>query len=147
MGDLVYANSGLPGMLSVSIDEDGPYDGAKIALFENEEPITPQTVFADLAEATYDGYAQSSAVTWGTVHLDLEQRAQVLCMPKEFLPTGNSTVSVVHHVGLVDAAGTTLLASYKLDEPLTFASPQDVYLVGFPLVLTQPDGGIPDIVP
>lgn len=144
---MTFAYSVLAALLTAAVANAATFDDALIALFEDEDPILPGDLLADLTLATYEGYANSTAVVWGTVHIDTAGRSAVHCAPKEFKPTGDATQSTVRQVGLLNAAGTAVLASYILDEPITFTDANSVHLIGFPLVLTQPDGEEPNIIP
>lgn len=133
--------------LSALIAAGADYENPKLVLIKNEEDIPPTAALGDLDLADYTGYATSTAVTWGTPHLDDDGNAVVLCNPKEFKPTADGPACTVHHVGLVDNAGTLLLRTARLSEPITFTTTQDVYMIGFPLTISQPSESPEGIYP
>lgn len=141
------ANAGALADLAALVGVDGAYEGAKIALCTNVAPIQPADTIADITEATYAGYARSSAVTFGTPHLDSEGNAVAVALPKEFKPNANGAEVVVTQIALVDAAGTGLLRTAVLDEPITFSTTMDVHLIGFPVVQSQPADTTEDVLP
>lgn len=143
----VYSRGSLLALLTAAIAATELFDGAKIHLVENTDPITPDTPVGDLVEATYEGYAASSAVVFLTPHTDINGVAVVQVTPKEFKPTGDATVSTVTQVVLMNGAGSAIHASYMLDDPIIFGDEDDVHLIGFPLMLVQPAVDLENIVP
>lgn len=142
-----YTGTVLLAMLTALIAEDGPLETGKLGLIENEEDILPTTPFGDIQQAQYEGYALSAAIAYGTPHLADDGSAQVQVIPKEFKPTGDATESVCHHVGLFATDGLSLIASARLDPPLTFANDQDVEMVGFTHRLEQPVESGENVIP
>lgn len=116
----------------------GDAEGAKIALFRDETPITPQTDIGELTEASFTGYARSAAVVYGTIHMDDEGNAIRVTDTKEFKVTVAGPPQEVNHVVLANAAGDQMLAWYTLDEPLIFTDTNDVHRIAFPLYFGQP---------
>lgn len=142
-----YGKSTFAAMMTALIASMAPLAGGKLHLYEDVTPITPTTDPATLTEATYGGYAASAAVTFKTVHIDPDGSVTVQITPVEFAPTDATATSVVTQVGYLNAAGDTILASYVLDDPITFGDTNDVHLIGFPLRLEQPTGQAENIVP
>lgn len=105
--------------LTTLIDTGGQFDGAKVGLFQEPITPTPDTVLADLTPCDFDGYALSSALTWGTPFYGAEETAQVPAGLKQFIATGSTTPNNVWGWYVVDGAGTTLL----LVEPFEDAIP------------------------
>lgn len=118
-----------------------------LALFEDENPIPPNAVLADLTECAYTGYARSTAVTFATPHLLPDGSVVMQAIPKEFKPTGSAASATARQVALLDAGGTDILASYTLPEPIEFNDDQDSHLIGFPLTLPQDDGTLEQVIP
>ncbi len=48
---------------------------------------------------------------------------------------------------LINAAGDAILASMEFDTPLHFANAQDVFLIGFPLILSQTSEAAENVIP
>lgn len=118
-----------------------------LALFEDEDPIPPSAEIADLTECAYTGYARSSAVVFGTSHLTASGSVITQITPKEFAATGSAVPGTARQVAMLNAAGTEILASYVLEEPLSFVDANSVYMVGFPLTLPQDDGTLEEVNP
>lgn len=147
MNGPTYSRAALLAFVTAATGAAAIFDGAKIHLFEDETPIGPDTDPATLTEASYGGYAASAAVVFQTGHVDPQGRAIRQVLPKEFKPTDSTATSVVRQVALMNGAGTAILASYMLDDPITFGTPDDVQLIGFPVIVTQPDTSLENIVP
>lgn len=134
----VVTGSQLKSELSDMVAAGGPYENPKMILITNEADIPPEAALADVDQPTFTGYGVSTAVTWGTPHIDADGNAVVLGNPKEFKCTADSTEETVHHVGLVSNDGLTLLRTARLADPIVFSNPSHVYLIGFPLTHSQP---------
>lgn len=98
-------------------DYSGPLVGCKMMLFTN--PITPQktTVFADLTEATFSGYAQV-ALTYGGSLVDGNGTQELTSNLAAFRATGTPTSETLYGYGITDGGGTPVLLGAE-----TFPSP------------------------
>lgn len=115
-----------------------PYENPKLILITNAEDIPATAALADVDVADFTGYATSSAVTWGTNHLDDEGNAVCRSVSKEFKPSADGPAVTVNHVGLVSNDGATLLRTARIDPSFTFTTTQDVLTISFPLTMSQP---------
>jgi hypothetical protein len=141
VGDLLLTT--LQSMIAVG----GPLINGKLALFETAGPSNPGTTLADLQKAQYTGYADQGPIAFATPHLDDGGRAVVFVKPMEFKPTGPGVTSTVFQVGVLNTAGDTLLLIGQLETPINFFGPDDAFLIGFPVILSQPEPTLEEIVP
>lgn len=125
-------------IIDLLVAEDAILDGAKLGLIKNETPLVPGTPFAALEFANWTGYAHSAAVEYHTIHTDPDGNRIVQIAPVEFTGGPTETEVVVTQVVLLNAAADDWLASYTLEQPLSFTSSEDVYLIGFPVYVSQP---------
>src|SRR6185503_17176352 len=91
----------------------------------NEITPSENLELADLTVATFNGYALSSAVVWGTPFINEDNLPQVLGDITQFTAGSGSPSNmpeVVQGWYLVDAAGTGLLAAELFDEPVEIAA-------------------------
>lgn len=100
----------------------GPLDGSKMILFTNEVAITPKTVLADLTQplvGDYPAYA-AQALTWGAASRNalgkIVTEATAIAWT---IGSGDPPLTATGY-GIVDGAGTTLLAAEVFEEPLQF---------------------------
>jgi len=137
----------LKAVLGAIIAADALLDGAKLALFTDAVPVAADPVLGDLTECDFGGYARSAAVTYGTRYIDDQGNASVQVAPKEFKATDGVTPETATYVGLVDEAGTGLLALAELDPPLQFHNVNDAYFIGINIKLPVYDGASDNVVP
>lgn len=101
----------------------GRLNGVKVHLFQNNIVPTPATILTDLVEATFDGYAASAAVTWGSVVVDPAGNAVVYGDAKTFTMTGSTTPNTVYGYYVTNSAGSTLEYLELFDSPVGFGGP------------------------
>jgi hypothetical protein len=115
---------------------DGVFDGAKIALYQNDVTPTPLTVIGGLTEATYTGYAQK-AIVWAAPSDTAGGTAEVIgTIAAAFRPTATTTGNVIYGLMIVTAGGALLLSA-RLDESRAMAETLDYLNITIRLRLTQ----------
>jgi len=121
----------LMGKMPVASPVDGPLVGAKVALIVNNPAVTPNTVWADLVEATFDGYARSAAVTWADPFTSSSTQVPVMAGDaKTFLCTGDTVVETVFFYAIVtDAVPPVVLALRQLEVPETMSDGHGLIIV------------------
>lgn len=87
--------------------------GLKWGLFTNNQTIIASTTFANLTEATWAGYAQVTAGTWGAAAL---VAGKAVTQPSAFPSFGNTSGSSQSFYGwfLLDPADTSLVAAVNV---------------------------------
>lgn len=94
-------------------------DGVKIGLFGNDLHPSSTTVLADIVPSTFNGYALSSAVVWGTPYFDQAGIATVVAGDKQFTcTTPLAAPEQVFGYYIVDGAGAILIAAARFDTPV-----------------------------
>ena len=108
-----------------------------VMLFTNTITLTPDTAYADLTEATFNGYARSSVIVWLDPYVDQDGVVIVVGDRKAFVagaaPVGGQTVqgyAVIEPA--TSPAVPTLLFAENFDTPFQIVNPGDV----IPLVPT-----------
>lgn len=92
------------------------YVGAKLHLYSNDLTPDANTLLTDFTEAVFDGYA-AKTVTWSAVFIDENGVPTSSGGELLFSQTGIVTTDNVFGAYLTDTAGTTLLGSFRLDDP------------------------------
>lgn len=93
------------------VDVGNEWAGAQIRLFQAGFTPNRGMTFADLvaAECDFDGYAESSAIVFGTPYADALNRAVLAGGSKQFTCTGATTSNDVGGYAVVNAAGDAIL--------------------------------------
>lgn len=96
----------------------GPLHGAYLGLFISPTPIlTPASVMADIAEATYTGYARQ-ALVWGSPYISAAGPEALDATGLIFQPTDAVTPNTALGMFLADAATVgNLIASVRFPPP------------------------------
>lgn len=105
-------------ILTDLVDAGNAFNGAKLGLFQNIVAMTPNLTLADLTPCDFDGYALSSAITWGTVYHDSPDAQKCPGSMKQFLCTGDTTPNTAYGWYMVNGAGDTLLLAENFDSPI-----------------------------
>lgn len=79
------------------------------------------TLLGSNPEATYDGYARSSAIVWGNPFMLPGGNGVVSGDKKQFVCTGNTTNNSITGIAIVKADGLTLAMVDVLDNPVTMS--------------------------
>lgn len=108
-------------VLEALIAEDGLLDGVVIKLFQNNVTPGPDATPATFTVADFEGYANSSEVTWGTVFHADSSEVQVWGDVKEFVATGDDPSNNIYGWYMTNAGGTVLKAWERFDEPVPVA--------------------------
>src|SRR5882672_5631393 len=115
---LVVPNSVSLQELGTLVGVAGLLNGAKVRLFQNDYIPNVGSAIADFTAATYDGYATSAAITWGTPFTDPVNGPVVLGDLKNFISTGPfTTPNTIYGYYVVDGAGTALLYGKRFATP------------------------------
>ncbi len=142
MNPLTYAYGVLASAMAALIGPGGVFNGARIGLITDVGALPQGTTLSGVHQATYDGYALSPAVTWGTVHTATDGTVRVAASSVEFKPTDGLVSCTVTQAILTDPTGTHLLASYVLPQPVNFATKDDVEVIVFELVMDSVTSGL-----
>jgi hypothetical protein len=114
----VQPSSGLLDQLTELIAVGNYFDAAKLHLFKSDSNPTPQTVLADLTEATGTGYA-SVAITWGTPFINDVGYAEVLTQLKQWIWTNGATdTQTIFGYYFTNTGSTTLLLAERFANPI-----------------------------
>jgi len=125
----------------------GPFDGAKVVLFQSNTTLLPTTVLADLTICDFSGYATSSAIVWADAGFDAQGDVLVTGGTKSFARTAGAVSNDVYGYALVDGTATDLLWARKFPQPIPMAVVGQTLIVLPVLTLGQPpDLGPNDVV-
>lgn len=107
----------------------GPLVGRKIALFNAlAHPASPASVWADLTESTYTGYARQS-VTW-TGPYDTAGSSALVGNSTTWSPTDSASPQAIMGYAIVTTDSTpVLLALEVFPAPLPFNGPTDGFVL------------------
>lgn len=96
--------------LSALVAASAPFNGLKVDLFQNNLAPSRQTKLADVVVATFDGYAESGAITWSSPFYDVDGSALTIgsATGVTFPMTGSTTPNVIYGWYMKDTAGTAL---------------------------------------
>lgn len=89
---------------------DGPLDGAKLELYQNNLDPSPTDVIGDYTIADYTGHAVKT-ITWLAPSISDDGIAEVVGTAAEFRPTGTTIMNTIFGVMLEDGAGALMGAS------------------------------------
>lgn len=133
--------------MPVASPVDGPLVGSKVALYVNNIAVTPGTVWGDLVEATFDGYARSAAITYATPFVSSVTAVPVMAGDaKTFLCTGNTVIESVFGYAIVSGATPpVVLAMRPLDAQELMSSGGGLIIVprvGIDSVALNPPGDV-----
>lgn len=135
----------LEDLLEALVDDSAPFDGCVVALLKEPPPLEPETVWADLTEADFSGYARSSALTFGSPYTDAETGVPVVSAPMvEFLSTTASPFvpnQIYGHALIVPGSPPTLRSIVAYDAPVAIDAPDLVHGVRVELGLVPQQGG------
>jgi hypothetical protein len=124
---------------------NGALDLVKIGLIVNTPTLSKKSVFSDLTEPTYTGYAKQSCQFGapfrdGSGNISVEGPLLAYQMGDSLLPT------TVHGYFAVDTAGTHLLYAELFDSPIPLVDTLD-YLGLIPTwVATNPSAGTAGVI-
>lgn len=126
MAGLVGNNAIDLAILAAVVDAGAAFDGALVALFQNDFTPDRTSIRTDFTNATYSGYAQE-AITWLVPSLADDGTPEVIGTVGEFRPNA-ATVGNVIFGGLIVTAADALLLSYREDAPFPMAATTDSYI-------------------
>lgn len=117
----------------------GPLNNCSIALLMQGFNPSSATMFGDLTEATYSGYARATGVVWGVPILQNDGSYQILTALQTFMATAASNFvqnTIYGWAMITPGASPQLLMSEVFQTPVPFALPND----GFGLVIQLSEG-------
>ncbi len=106
----------------------GPLDGLIVKLFTNSLTIDHDSVAGDFTEATFDGYAASTAIAWGATHFNANNKAQLVGDTKQFTAGASVASETVQGYFVVDGSGDLVFAE-RFDSPVTISEEHDAISV------------------
>ena len=108
---------------AIDIAVAGPYHGAKIALFTNNQNPSRSDVLSSYTVADFGGLTNEQSITWGTPFLNGNQQAEVLGGLMSWLTTSTTGLPVTAYgYVIVDTTGAILLLAEKFATPVTFGA-------------------------
>lgn len=137
----------LAGAIQAAAGAAGLLNGCTVLLFVNNLAINEDTVLADLVEATWPGYARSTACVWGAPIISNETLLPATVSdPKTFVVTTNAGNERIYGFGLVhEAAPDHLIAVELLEEPFIPAAATQLTIqprLGLPPETQDPSGDV-----
>jgi len=116
-----------------------------LRLFTNDIAVSPETVLADLVEATFSGYAEE-ALTGQAVAQDINGTNFVSFGDGEFTHNGGGTAESIIGYYLVNATDTALLLVERFPEPVPMEANGDKIQIAprIPVPSAGPDALAPN---
>jgi hypothetical protein len=117
----------------------GPLNNCSVALLMAGFNPSSSTVFGDLTEATYSGYARATGVVWGVPILQNDGSYQILTALLQFqaAAASNFVQNTIYGWAMISPGGSPqLLMCEVFQAPVPFATPND----GFGLVIQLSEG-------
>ncbi len=121
---LSFVFAALKNILTAMIGIGGEFETVTVHLYKNDYTPSIGTVIGDLIEADFDGYAASSAVTWGAVVQSSDGTPLVIGDTKTAVATGSTTPNTVYGYYYTDSGGN-LKGAAKFDEPVQIVDVDD----------------------
>jgi hypothetical protein len=101
----------------------GPFNGALIALFQNDIYPVRTNVFGDFTYGAIGGIAATQAITWGTPFVNGNQQAQVQGGLIDFLTTTNPTDPITAYGYVIfNAVPDDWILAERFAVPFTFTA-------------------------
>lgn len=119
-----FLKSILTGMVAVA----GELEGAIVKLFVNDKIPAASDVIGDYTDPTFDGYADSAAITYLAPYVDSEGNAEVVGDPKQFTCTGATVQDLVYGY-VVESSGGALLWAERFDAPVPMGTAGDTLVI------------------
>jgi hypothetical protein len=116
----------------------GPLYNLQLVLLSVPIPLTPGTIFNNLTEANYSGYARVSGLTWGSPILQGDGTFSVISALETFIAASasNFVSNVIYGYALIDTSGSpNLILSEMFAVPIPIAAPSDGF--GLAIVVNQ----------
>lgn len=109
----------------------------RVMLFSNNVAISSATVYSDMAEATYSGYARQTP-SFGALALNGASAASMVAGALTFSHNGGGTSNTIYGWALIDSVDNKVLAIDNVPSaPKTMAASGDTITVTFTQTLTQ----------
>jgi hypothetical protein len=115
-------------IVAALIGAGGLLDALVVKLYTNDVTPGRHSVGADFTEATFDGYAASAAVAWGSVFTDAAGQATVVGDTKQFTCTGGTTPQTVYGY-TVQTAGGIVRFGERFDTPVPITGVGDAVVL------------------
>jgi len=104
-------------------------DDCRLVLFTDPTTVDKDTVFGDLSEATFSGYAAIDPIPWGTITTDPTDGASDEAPDLTFTRTSTGSPETVRGWGIVTNDDDTLLACAILAVAKVFENAGDALIV------------------
>lgn len=131
--------------LAATTGTDPKLKGAKCILFTNTPALTKDSVVGDLTQPTFPGYA-SAVVTWSVAKRDDAGNISVDSGLMKFQMSDATVPTIVKGYGIVDSAGTTLLAAETFDAPVDLTDALSICAFVIDLSFNNADPGQATVV-
>jgi hypothetical protein len=122
---MIQTNHFLLSQLTADSASGGPLHAATVGLYVNNINILPTTELTDLTEASFPGYARSSAITWGSPYMAAGGTVQMVDGVVAFSGTGTFTTSQTAYGYFLCDSGGLLIGGDRFTTAITFAAPGD----------------------
>lgn len=109
----------------------------KCVLFTNNFQPTEDTVWANITEATFDGYAAATPAAPGTPYIGADGFIHVTWPSVQFTMTGETTSQTVYGWGLTNVAKTVWVGGNLLPTPIPMTDTGDAIIVVPDLIYGQ----------
>ena len=104
-------------------------DDCVVHLFVNNIAVTASTELADFTEATWNGYAASSAVVWGETYTDSNGDAITIGDTKQFHAADPVVAETNYGYYITDTAGTELKFAENFATPIPIVDEDDAVIM------------------
>lgn len=95
----------------------GDYDALTMDLYQNDLDPTPLTVLGDFTVATYSGYAQKTALAFGTPYFNPDGIAEMDLPSQQFDHSGGAVANNIYGYYVQKTGGGLLYAERLPDAP------------------------------
>lgn len=107
----------------------GSFHTPTLQLFQNDVLPTPSSILSDLTLATFPGYADVTALTWGAAYIAADGTVHITAPSQQFDCTGSATPNIIYGYMIVDAGITTLYGAERLPVPVSMNANHDAVIV------------------
>lgn len=120
---LVVPDEGEVSLLDMLVDGDG-FSSVRIRLYKNNLTPDEDTVYGDMTECDFSGYAQVTP-SFGAASVVSHKGKIVDSAARNFTHNGGGTSNTVYGYYVVDSTGTRLLWVERFASPITMANSGD----------------------
>jgi len=104
----------------------------KVMLFTNNLPLTPDILLSNLTEATFNGYARSATLTWGSTINEVDGSVSFFAQALTFRVNSTTPLvpNTIYGYGVVDEVSTPdLLFAELFPLPIGVQNPGDGFIL------------------